>query len=261
VAAHRRRQRGLEDMSPAEAAPRLALIAAFLVAFGTWIQLQPAPTTPPGFPQPISSPMSGGVLTILVGLAVGGIAWFLWRRAEAQHRHFQRTGYMPSDLRRLSPTQFEEWCADRLREQSYRVSVVGGQGDHGIDLIAERDGERTAVQCKRWFGVRSIGEPQIRDLYGAMQHEGASSGIVLTTGRYSDAAVKWAQGKPIKLWGIEELIAGSPPEALKPTLLTAASTQACPSCGCELVRRVNRNTQIPFWGCAGFPACRFTRPL
>jgi len=141
------------------------------------------------------------------------------------------------------------------------VSPVGGQGDHGVDLIAERDGARTAVQCKRWFGVRSVGEPEIRDLFGAMQHEGASSGLVLTTGRYSDAAVKWAQGKPIKLWGVEELMAGSPPASVRPTVLSAPSTQACPSCGRDLVRRVNRNTQIPFWGCAGYPACRFTRPI
>jgi restriction system protein len=261
VTARKRRRRGIEDMSAAEAAPRLALIAAFLIAYGIWLQLQPVPVTPPGFPQVFRLPIPGGLLTIAAGLILAGTAVFLWRRAEAERNKFQRTGFTIRDLQRLSPAQFEEWCAHRLREQGFVVSVVGGQGDHGIDLIAERDGIRTAVQCKRWFGVRSVGEPQIRDLLGAMQHERAANGLVLTTGRYSDAAVKWVQGKPIRLWGAEELMAGSPPAAVRPTTLTAPSTEACPLCGGDLVRRVNRNTQIPFWGCAGFPSCRFTRPM
>jgi restriction system protein len=227
-------------MSAAEATPRVVVLAAFMIAYGAVVN-------------------SG--LSIAVGLTLVGVAVLLWRHAAAQRARFQRTGFTLRDLESLSPAQFEEWCADRLREQKFTVSVVGGQGDHGIDLLAERDGTRTAVQCKRWFGVRSVGEPQIRDLFGAMQHEGASSGLVLTTGHYSDAAVKWAQGKPIKLWGVNELLAGSPLSAVKPTTLTAPPTEACPLCGHDLVRRVNRNTQIPFWGCAGFPACRFTRPI
>jgi len=248
-------------MSAAEAAPRVALIAAFLIAFGIWLQLQPAPVTPAGFPQPFRLPVPGGLLSIAVGVLVGVLALLLWQRAELQRARFKRTGFTLNDLRGLSPEQFEEWCGDRLREQGFTVTIVGGQGDHGIDLIAERDCARTAVQCKRWFGVRSVGEPQIRDLLGAMQHEGAANGMVLTTGQFSPAARTWAQGKSITLWGPEELLAGSPPASLRATTLTAASTQACPSCGRDLVRRVNRSTQMPFWGCTGYPTCRFTRPI
>jgi restriction system protein len=94
-----------------------------------------------------------------------------------------------------------------------------------------------------------------------MQHEGTASGIVLTTGQFTEAATRWATGKPIKLWGPEQLLAASVPAAVKPTTLTAPPTQACPSCGRDLVRRVNRKTQDPFWGCAGYPGCRFTRPI
>ncbi|HSW94625.1 MAG TPA: restriction endonuclease [Patescibacteria group bacterium] len=227
-------------MTAAEAIPRLAVITTILLATGVWLHWQP---------------------NLVLGVLVGLFTVLLWQRTEAKKARFQRTGFTLKDLKRLSPAQFEEWCADRLREQGFTVKVVGGQGDHGIDLIAERDAVRTAVQCKRWFGVRSVGEPQIRDLFGAMQHEGAASGMVLTTGQFSPAAVTWAHGKSIKLWGPEELLAGSPPAALKVTMLTAPSTQACPSCGGDLVRRVNRSTQMPFWGCSGYPTCRFTRPM
>ncbi len=43
-----------------------------------------------------------------------------------------------------------------------------------------------------------------------------------------------------------------------------ASAPTCPKCGKEMVRRVARqgaNAGKPFWGCAGYPACRVTTPI
>lgn len=118
------------------------------------------------------------------------------------------------------------------------------------------------VQCKRWYSGRSVGESDVRDLAGAMQHENASSGMLLTTEQFTPAAMAWAQGKPIKLWNVEQLVAASPVAAVKEMAVAAGpSTESCPSCGRQLVRRTNRTTQVPFWGCTGYPSCRFTRPI
>lgn len=38
---------------------------------------------------------------------------------------------------------------------------------------------------------------------------------------------------------------------------TPDAEQACPECGCLLVRRKGRYGE--FWGCSGFPMCRYTR--
>jgi ssDNA-binding Zn-finger/Zn-ribbon topoisomerase 1 len=40
---------------------------------------------------------------------------------------------------------------------------------------------------------------------------------------------------------------------MKPENLT------CPTCGGPMLRRSNRQTGRPFWGCKAFPACRGTR--
>lgn len=239
-------------------APRLALLAAMCIGSGVMVlRLINSDNLLAVAVAPLLSPL--GWLGIALGVALVPIAVLTWRHALRAQGAFRRTGFTPRDLRKLSPDQFEEWCAERLREQGYRVAVVGGQSDHGVDLIAERDGQRMVVQCKRWFGARLIGEPQVRDLFGAMQHEHASSAMVLTTGQYSEAATKWAENKPIRLWGAEQLIAGTPQAAIRPTTITAASEQRCPSCGLDLVRRTNRRTQDVFWGCSGYPTCRFTR--
>ena len=34
----------------------------------------------------------------------------------------------------------------------------------------------------------------------------------------------------------------------------------CPDCGGRMVRRVNKRTQEPFWGCELYPECTGTRP-
>ena len=149
----------------------------------------------------------------------------------------------------------------RLREQGFRVSEVGGQGDHGVDLIAERGEDRIVVQCKRWFGIRLVGEPQVRDLYGAMHHESATGAMMITTGVFSEPALAWARGKPVLLWDVERLIGSTPLPAIQPAPITAASVQPCPKCSGTLVRRVSSRNQRQFWGCSSFPKCHYTQTI
>jgi restriction system protein len=112
------------------------------------------------------------------------------------------------DLRAFTPERFAEWCAARLREQGYRVTAVGGLSDPGVDLIAEREPERLVVQCKRWFGARPLAEPEVQELFGAMQHEHANGAVVITTGVFSEPTLLRAKGTPIRLWDVDHLMAG-----------------------------------------------------
>jgi hypothetical protein len=42
---------------------------------------------------------------------------------------------------------------------------------------------------------------------------------------------------------------------------TVSTPLACPRCQSELVLRRNRGTGEEFWGCKGYPGCRYTQPL
>ena len=47
--------------------------------------------------------------------------------------------------------QFEHFCADILRKNGFEnVEVTQGSGDHGIDILAEKDDITYAIQCKRY---------------------------------------------------------------------------------------------------------------
>jgi len=109
------------------------------------------------------------------------------------------------EIRALSPSDFEEMVADTYRSQGNTVQVVGGTGDHGIDLIVQsRNGSTYLVQCKRYRG--KVGEPVVRDFYGTLRASDANGGSIITTGTITDAARLWAEGKPIHLYDGEQFL-------------------------------------------------------
>lgn len=104
-----------------------------------------------------------------------------------------------AQLQAMSPDEFEDWVAARFRGLGYSTRVAGAQGDHGVDLVAEKSEVLAVVQCKNYKSW-SVGEPVLRDLYGAMHDFGASRAFLVTTGRVTQSAAKWAEGKPIEIW-------------------------------------------------------------
>ena len=98
----------------------------------------------------------------------------------------------------ISPEQFEYYVGEIFRLRGHKVQMTGNQGDHGVDLIVHlENGEKWVAQCKQWKG--SVGEPAVRDLYGAMHHAGADRASLITTGTFTTQARIWAKGKSIEL--------------------------------------------------------------
>jgi Restriction endonuclease len=109
------------------------------------------------------------------------------------------------EIRALSPADFEEMVAEAYRAQGNSVQVVGGTGDHGIDLIVQsKSGSTYLVQCKRYRG--KVGEPVVRDFYGTLRASDAQGGAIITTGTITEAARLWAEGKPIHLYDGEQFL-------------------------------------------------------
>jgi restriction system protein len=53
--------------------------------------------------------------------------------------------------------EFENYVAERLRQVGWTVEATSATGDFGVDLIAEKDGRRVAVQCKRLSHAVGVG--------------------------------------------------------------------------------------------------------
>lgn len=78
--------------------------------------------------------------------------------------------------------------------------------DHGIDAYVKQNNECIILfQMKKYDKNNKVGEPVVRDLFGVMaayalqQHGKSPQGIIITTGEFSTAAIRWSHAKNIKL--------------------------------------------------------------
>ena len=92
--------------------------------------------------------------------------------------------------------KFEEKVSQIYSNLGYQeVEVVGKTGDHGVDVKMKKDGKVYFIQCKHYLD-NSIGEPAIRDFYGAITSAYAEHGFFITTNDFTSSAVKFAEENP-----------------------------------------------------------------
>lgn len=107
-------------------------------------------------------------------------------------------------MQEMDPVDFEQFVGWLYQNDGYSVSDTVVTGDEGIDLTLKKRGRKTVVQCKRYSGT--VGQPTVRDLYGAMFHVGAQEAHLVTTGKLSRQGEAWAAGKPINLVDGHDLV-------------------------------------------------------
>ena len=185
-------------------------------------------------------------------------------REEAERKRQQDRENWINNIRRseylksMHPREFEMLVCSLFRKMGYTAEETPYTGDNGIDGILFKDGHKSVLQCKRVQG--SVGEPVLRDLFGAMHHTGSDSAIVVTTGRVSQQARLWASGKPIRIIELSELMdliaANSPDGDIVPPDFAPRETGLCPKCHSPL--HVVNGRRGKFIGCTAYPACRHT---
>ncbi|MFZ5905298.1 MAG: restriction endonuclease [Chloroflexota bacterium] len=98
----------------------------------------------------------------------------------------------------VSPTEFEQATGELFRQKGFEVTHSGKTGDGGVDLTMTKGGLKFIAQCKR-YTTEPIGEPILRDFYGALVHQRADHGYFVTTSRFTKPAIDFAKNKPITL--------------------------------------------------------------
>jgi restriction system protein len=101
----------------------------------------------------------------------------------------------------LTPREFESFIQNLFTKMGYETDQFRSSGDGGIDCMAyKRDPVapmKIAVQAKLY--TKTVQPTHVRDLYGTMQHEGATLGIMITTSGYGPSSQEFANGKPLHL--------------------------------------------------------------
>ena len=103
------------------------------------------------------------------------------------------------DFDKLSGRDFELFCANLLIKLGYKnVSVTSASGDHGIDVFAEKDGVKYAIQCKCYSN--NIGNKAVQQAYSGANYYGNYCPVVLTNRFFTNQAITEAKELCVKLW-------------------------------------------------------------
>ncbi|MHB1310084.1 MAG: restriction endonuclease [Limisphaerales bacterium] len=171
---------------------------------------------------------------------------------------------LKSKLHSIDWFQFEKLMAAAFRKLGYQVERRGGaKADDGIDLVIERDGKRTAVQCKHWKSWL-VATNKVRELLGAMTGAGIENGMLVTLkGCTPDAKAKAREygitilDEPGILNMLREVDAAFDPVMIP---LLDDRRKNCPRCESMMVLRTAQRGALRgqrFWGCSKYPACRY----
>jgi len=153
-------------------------------------------------------------------------------------------------LQNMGRIDIERLAGECFRRQGYDVAAIGqGRSDSGVDLLLQRKAEVIVVKCF----TGEDGEVPLeaaREMLNLVLREGATRGVLLTTGTISRKVRKFARRKGrgrleiIDGWRFESL--------LHATASGAGASPACPCCrgpmSLTLERRLFRKS-IPAWVC------------
>ncbi len=106
----------------------------------------------------------------------------------------------------MTPTDYEHFCADRLKLSGWTPMVTQAAGDQGADIVATRAGRTLVVQCKHH--AKPVGNKAVQEVAAAMRHYSAEAGVVVATNGFTRAAEQLAATNGITLLGHDDLTSG-----------------------------------------------------
>jgi restriction system protein len=105
------------------------------------------------------------------------------------------------NLMELSPKDFESLITNLFEKMGLETRLTQPSRDGGVDCVAYDMrpifGGKVVIQAKRYKDT--VGVSAVRDLFGTMQNEGATKGILVATSGYGRASHDFANGKPLEL--------------------------------------------------------------
>lgn len=107
--------------------------------------------------------------------------------------------YTLKELDAMEGHKFEYACADILKANGYKnVKVTQGSGDFGVDITAEKNNFKYAVQCKCYS--HKLDNTPIQEVVGGLAYYGCTKGMVMTNNYFTEPAKQLAAINNVELW-------------------------------------------------------------
>lgn len=150
-------------------------------------------------------PVLGYAVVALAALLVLIAAWRAFRRISLARAEARRYA-LDQDFDLMNGRDFEYWCANLLERVGFEdVTVTQGSNDQGVDIIAVKNGERYAVQCKRYAGP--LGNKPVQEVAAGRNIYNCDRAAVMTNNFFTDGARRAAFANDVELWDRDDVLA------------------------------------------------------
>lgn len=124
---------------------------------------------------------------------------------EKEAAHTQKIKNAIIDINLLSNgIEFEQFTVGLLKKLGYiNVTSTQASNDYGIDVLAEKEGIKYAIQCKLYS--QPVGNKAIQEAYSGKMYYNCHIGVVLTNNTFTRNAKQLAESNGILLWDKNKL--------------------------------------------------------
>lgn len=108
-------------------------------------------------------------------------------------------------LDEMTGEDFELICAYLLENNGYEnINLTRTTGDYGIDILADKEGIRYAIQCK--YYSQPVGNKAVQEAYSGKTYYNCHVAVVLTNNVFTENAKVLAQNNGVLLWDRNKLL-------------------------------------------------------
>jgi len=97
----------------------------------------------------------------------------------------------------MDPWAFEQHCKAVLVRLGWHAETTKATGDQGADIVANRNGRRIVIQCKKYTGA--IGNDAVQQVQAARGYYGAHDAFVVSNSSFTKSAQQLAAVLDVKL--------------------------------------------------------------
>lgn len=142
------------------------------------------------------------LVAFVAAVAVVALLGFMFRSQDRAAQRRRDLDYVKSgmaDIDLMAGVEFEKYIAARLRQSGWNVSLTSATGDYGVDLIARKNGQRLAIQCKRYG--KPVGVSAIQQVVAGATHHRCTTSMVVSNQEFTRAAKLLAKTHECRLVG------------------------------------------------------------
>lgn len=105
----------------------------------------------------------------------------------------------------LEGIEFESFITQLLKYLGFNnVYKTPKSGDYGVDIIAEKNNVKYAIQCKRY--INAVGNKAIQEVYSGKDFYECHVAIVATNSYFTNNAIRQAEKNKVVLWDRNDIM-------------------------------------------------------